>query len=116
VHGTAQTHTSVPTVARAYGEAQQRMAQQLRLKRLHRRARRHAHGAYTYLAPPHLSSAHTHLTPARPSRHSAHAEGLETPLPSNSPHDHMILRVDRGAHTGGGDWLELDICAGMQAT
>jgi hypothetical protein len=31
VHGTAQTHASVPTVARAYGDAQQRMTQQLRL-------------------------------------------------------------------------------------
>jgi hypothetical protein len=27
---------------------------------------------------------------------------VETPLPSNSPHDHMILRVDLvGAHAGG---------------
>jgi hypothetical protein len=29
---------------------------------------------------------------------------VETPLPSNSQHDHMILRVDRerrGAHSGG---------------
>ena len=30
---------------------------------------------------------------------------VERPLPSNSPHDHMILRVDWWAHTGGGNAL-----------
>jgi hypothetical protein len=44
---------------------------------------------------------------------------VETPLPSNSPHDHMILRVDLvGAHTGGGNalafkplpWMRLGDC------
>ena len=30
---------------------------------------------------------------------------VDTALPSNSPHDHMILREDLEAHTGGGNGL-----------
>jgi hypothetical protein len=30
---------------------------------------------------------------------------VETPLPSHSPHDHLILRGDLVAHTGGGNAL-----------
>jgi hypothetical protein len=49
-----------------------------------------------------------------PERESASGPGgltreVETPLPSNSPHGHMILRGDRvWAHTGGGNALAFE--------
>jgi hypothetical protein len=35
----------------------------------------------------------------------SHTGEVETPLPSNSPHDHMILRGTWWTHTGGGNAL-----------